>query len=90
MRHLDRFNAAVSHKETDRPPADFIAHPDVMKRMAAFMGVRDEEEVLGALDVDIRHISQNDFRPAPQRDETGAFTDIWGDDTVNHFGGTEK
>lgn len=93
MKHLDRFNAAIRHQETDRPPTDFIAEPAVWDRVIRYMGAGTREEVLAKLDVDLRHISHVDFRPAPQRDNTGAFTDIWGvrrRPVANRFGAYDE
>lgn len=85
--------AAVNHEQTDRPPMDFIAEPVVVERITSYMGAADYEGVLTRLDIDIRHINHNEFRPAPVRDETGAFTDIWGvrrRPVTNQFGSYDE
>ncbi|MHB9037968.1 MAG: uroporphyrinogen decarboxylase family protein [Armatimonadota bacterium] len=93
MNHKERFYAAVDHKTTDRPPTDFIAEPLVIERIVRHMGTADYEAALAKLDIDIRHINHNEFRPAPVRDETGAYTDIWGvrrRPVTNQFGSYDE
>ncbi len=78
MDHRERFFAALNLLPIDRPPIDFIGEPRIVERIAEHLGAANAEEVLSRFDVDFRHVYQNDFRPRPIRDASGAFVDIWG------------
>lgn len=78
MNHRERFFAAVNHQETDRPPMDFVCEPWMRQKLAEYLGQPDFESALRQLDTDLRQLHNRDFQPQPEKDESGAFTDIWG------------
>jgi uroporphyrinogen decarboxylase len=60
-----RFNAACEHREPDRVPVDYLAHPATDRRLRAALGVETERELLDRLGCDFfylpgRDLSQNE------------------------------
>ena len=74
----ERVFLALSHKETDRVPVDFIATPETWTRLEHHLGVRGTEEVLRSLGVDLRHARQSYVGPPLERRADGSWTDAWG------------
>jgi uroporphyrinogen decarboxylase len=55
----ERVLLALSHKTTDRVPLDFWGTPETREKLRLHFGTKDDEDVLKALDIDIRQ-----FQPA--------------------------
>ncbi len=65
MTSHERFHAACEHRDPDRPPVDYLAHPDADRRLRAALGVSTERDLLDRLGCDFfylpgRDISQNE------------------------------
>lgn len=65
MKLHERFQAACAHRVADRPPVDYLAHPETDRRLRAALGVSAEREILDRLGADFfylpgRDISQNE------------------------------
>ena len=65
MTSKERFRVACEHRRPDRPPIDYLAHPEVDRRLSAHLGLGGEDELLEALGCDFfylpgRDISQNE------------------------------
>ena len=60
-----RFSAACAHGTPDRPPVDYLAHPETDRNLRAALGVNSECDLLDRLGADFfylpgRDISQNE------------------------------
>ncbi len=65
MTAYERFISACEHRTPDRPPVDYLAHPETDRRLRAALGVETERELLDRLGCDFfylpgRDISQNE------------------------------
>lgn len=65
MNTRDRFRATCEHRASDRPPVDYLAHPEADRKLRAALGVTTERELLDRLGCDFfyvpgRDISQNE------------------------------
>ena len=65
MNSVERFLSACEHGSPDRPPADYLAHPETDRRLRAALGVDSERDLLDRLGCDFfylpgRDISQNE------------------------------
>lgn len=65
MNSHQRFQLACAHREPDRPPTDYLAHPEADRRLRAALGVETERELLDRLGCVFfylpgRDISQNE------------------------------
>ncbi len=78
MTSRERVLQAVDHKKTDRTPADYGALQEVTGRLIQRLGVADEEELLQALGVDIRHIPCSYYHPETGPDADGYMRTMWG------------
>src|SRR5271169_6186520 len=67
-RPRDRVKDAVSHRRTDRPPRDFVAVPEVWRRLQEHFGTSERSEVLARLEVDCRIVSYDSFCHDPDID----------------------
>ena len=56
MDSRERVLRALRHSRPDRLPCGFFGTPDFMRRLRAFLGVDQDEQVLQTLGVDLRHI----------------------------------
>ena len=74
----ERVLRAIAHRATDRAPADYGAHPDVTERLMSHIGVGSYEELLEALQVDMRRVSAPYYHPATEPDADGYVRDMWG------------
>lgn len=85
----ERVLLAVSHRETDRTPVDFLATVEAMARLQDHLGINDEEAVLSHLGVDLRHPRQPYIGPSIRRQGDGTWVDPWGvkRQSVPHQGG---
>jgi uroporphyrinogen decarboxylase-like protein len=78
MTSRERVLEAIRHKGTDRSPADYGAHQDVTDRLVDKLGLRNEEELLQALHVDMRRISFDYGQPDTGPDADGYMRNMWG------------
>jgi uroporphyrinogen decarboxylase len=78
MTGRERVLAAIGHERTDRAPANYGAHQEVSDALAAKLGVPDQEGLLQALGVDIRHIPAEYYLPEAPADGEGWLTNMWG------------
>lgn len=93
MTSRERFLATVNHQPVDRPPSDFICEEWMRIPIVEYLGAKDFEDAQRRLKTDLRLLSHNSFRPPYVRDETGAFTDMWGTirkPVVNQFGAYDE
>lgn len=74
----ERVLEAIAHRRTDRAPTDYWAHDGVTQALIAKLGVADEEELLQALEVDLRPIRFSYYLPETGPDEAGYMTNMWG------------
>ena len=76
MNSRERVLLAINHHEPDRVPLDYSGEPEVSTALQAHFGLHSHEELLRALQVDLRHVGLR-FRAdrAPHIDE---LEDIWG------------
>ena len=62
----DRVNRAIAHRRTDRVPRDFVAVPEVWRRLQKHFGSSERSEVLVRLGVDCRIVSYDSFCCDPE------------------------
>ena len=78
MTPRERVLRAISHRRTDRAPADYHAHAEVTERLVARLGLGDEEELLQALGVDLRRVPAPYGQPDTGPDGSGYMRTMWG------------
>ncbi len=87
MTHKRRVLEAVRHRETDRPPIDYMAHPRLHEALLAHLGLAPEADLGALLDLDLRGVGPSIRRQAspvcyadPTREvtEDGLLIDLWG------------
>ncbi|MFH1614552.1 MAG: uroporphyrinogen decarboxylase family protein [Planctomycetota bacterium] len=61
MNSRERFECACSHKEPDRVPIDYLAHPRIDKRLKSHYGIKTEEDLLDILGCDFYYLSSRDM-----------------------------
>ena len=73
----ERVLAALRHEEPDRTPRDFWAEAPALKRLLIHTGHPDQDSLLDALGVDVRHLEA----PGPPDRELGGgvFQNFWGE-----------
>lgn len=49
MNAHERFHAACEHRTSDRPPVDYLTHPETDRKLRATLGVTSERELLDRL-----------------------------------------
>ncbi len=54
MNGWERVRAAVSHRDADRPPVEWLGTDEVVANLCGYLGLGDEEAVLSRLGVDFR------------------------------------
>lgn len=74
----ERVLLALSHRETDRVPVDFMATGEAWSRLMDHLRQESREEVLRHLGIDVRHPRQRYVGPPLRRHEDGSWTDAWG------------
>jgi len=74
----ERFKLVVAHKEVDRPVIDFEAAPEIVGGLKNHFGVRDYDELLDCLDVDIRSIAPDYIGPPLKTFPDGSSEDMFG------------
>ncbi|MBM4050212.1 MAG: hypothetical protein FJ279_34380, partial [Planctomycetes bacterium] len=78
MNPRERVLLAVGHKKTDRAPANYGAQKEVTEKLIQRLGLKDEEELLQALHVDLRRIPANYAQPDTGPDADGYLRNMWG------------
>lgn len=83
----ERVLAAVAHRETDRPPIDYAAHPALHVRLLEYLGLPAETDICRLLELDLRGVGPAIRRQAspvcyadPTREVAtdGLLLDLWG------------
>ena len=85
----ERVHLALSHRDSDRVPVDFMATPEAWARLQKHLGMHDREAILSHLGIDIRHPRQPYIGPRLGCDSNGNCLDAWGVSrrVVQHHGG---
>jgi len=78
MTPRERVLAAVNHQRSDLIPADYQSLPEVTNRLIARLGLKDEEELLQYLRIDMRRIGFGYGLPDSPPDADGYVTNMWG------------
>ena len=80
MTGRERVLAAVDHKKTDRVPINYLAHEEVTNNLVSRLGLKDHEELLEYLGVDMRRIGSYGvgLQAGPGLDGEGYYVDMWG------------
>ena len=85
--HRDRILALVNHEEPDRIGIGYSAAPEVHSALKEFLGIKDDEDLLEYLGVDLRYVSPkirykaSDIcyaDPTIEVTPEGILKDIWG------------
>lgn len=85
--HRDRILALVNHEEPDRIGIGYSAAPEVHRALKEFLGIKDDEDLLEYLGVDLRYVSPrikykaSDIcyaDPTVEVTPEGILKDIWG------------
>ena len=69
----ERVEIALSHRVADRVPVDFWSVPEVVEKLKAHFRVSETEEVLEALEIDIREVNPDYIGPALRELPDGSF-----------------
>ena len=78
MTPRERVFAALSHRPTDRAPANYAAHQEVTEALIRRLGVADAEELLQALGVGLRRVRCGYHQPDTGPDADGYWRTMWG------------
>ena len=78
MTHRERVLLAIDHQKTDRTPADFHSNAEAQQGLIEKLGVGSIEELLQALDIDLRRIPFNYRQPDTGPDADGHMRTMWG------------
>ena len=78
MTPRERIFAALNHRPCDRTPADYSGHQPVANALIARLGLRNYEELLQVLGVDLRRIWVNYNLPNTGPDAQGYVHTMWG------------
>ncbi len=86
----ERVLLALSHRETDRVPVDFLSTVEAKERLEKFLGITEPGELLRTLGVDLRHPRQPYVGSLRCSHERGDWSDEWGvrRRRVAHSGGS--
>lgn len=76
MTSRERVRCAIERRKPDRMPADFEGNKFIQDALIKRLGVKDHEELLQALQVDLRRIPASYGGTGP--DELGYYTSVWG------------
>lgn len=74
----ERVLLALSRRETDRVPVDFLATRETWAALRQEIGAADNETALRRLGIDVRHPRQPYIGPPLRRDSAGGWYDAWG------------
>ncbi len=77
MTSRERVLAALRHEQPDRTPRDFWAEPPSWRRLLAHTGHSDEQCLLDALGIDVRHLKAPS--PAEREVAPGVYQNFWGE-----------
>ncbi len=77
MNGKERVLKAIEHKTTDRIPVDFWATKDEVKKLVSFFRLKNKEEVLKKLGIDIRYIFPQYTGPELRSFPDGSKEDLW-------------
>ena len=77
---LERVKMMIAHETADRVPRDYLANPEIDKRVKAHFGLalNDTEGLMTRLGVDFREIRLPYTGPKLHEDIPGKHIDIWG------------
>jgi len=87
MNSKARVLAAVAHRQPDRVPVDYGAHPEVNRRVREYLGLADDNQLIAAIEPDLRGVGPSIKWQAspicyadPTREVTpdGLYIDLWG------------
>jgi uroporphyrinogen decarboxylase len=78
MTSRERVLHTLAYRETDRAPANYSAHDGVTQRLMQRAGVRDYEELLQYLNVDMRRVWFGYGQPNSGVDSEGYERTMWG------------
>jgi len=78
MTPRERVFEVIAHRSTDRTPADYQALGPVTDRLVARLGLKDMEELLQFLGVDMRRIGFGHEQPPTGPDADGYKRNMWG------------
>jgi hypothetical protein len=80
MTSKERVLAAIAHQEPDRVPVDYVANPEIHEGLKAYYGLAqdDQEGLLQALGVDLRHVAVPYVGPMLHDEIPGISVDMWG------------
>ena len=67
----------LCHRQPDRTPRDFWAEPPALARLFAYVGHSDEDRLLEALGIDVRHLAVSN--PPDREVASGLFQNFWGE-----------
>jgi uroporphyrinogen decarboxylase len=77
MTPRERVLAAARRERPDRTPRDFWAEPPALRRLLDYTGFADEDRLLEALGVDMRHLETS--TPSEREVGEGLFQNFWGE-----------
>lgn len=78
MNHKQRVLTALSHKEPDRTPCDYLSTPEIDAKMMEYFQVDNMDAVLEKLGVDLRVIDAPYIGPELKTWPDGRFENYWG------------
>ncbi len=78
MTSKERVLRACRRQETDRTPLDFSGWPSVVDRLVAELGLKDREELLQHLQIDIRPVGIGGYTGPQRLAPNGEPADCWG------------
>jgi uroporphyrinogen decarboxylase len=80
MNSKERVLTAISHREPDRVPVDYIANSGIDKRIKKYFGIAedDDEELYKTLNVDFRRVYPSYTGPELHTPEPGKRIGMWG------------
>lgn len=78
MNSKERVKLALNYKKPDRIPVDFWAEDSVKKSLMNYLNLKDEDELINRLGVDIRSIYPKYIGPQLKTFSDGSFEDFWG------------
>lgn len=61
MNSRERFETCFAHRSPDRPPIDYLAHPQTDRKLKEFYGIASERELLDILGSDFYYLSCRDI-----------------------------
>ncbi len=82
MDSKERVVTALDHRQPDRLPCGFFGTPDFMQGLRTFLSVKDDEQALQTLGVDLRHIEPVFVGPVERsgglQHTDRPYADFWG------------